>query len=107
MNLSICDVIGNESWILHYIFAEIVYLNRTPTKNNKTIVWLAQFQHSFLTEEFQRYNGVIGINKLHINALEMLTLGYLLIASLLRSIYLALFKVTVNIHTLKDHKWID
>ena len=30
-DLSICDVTGNESWSLHYTFAGIVYLNRTPT----------------------------------------------------------------------------
>ena len=49
-------------------------------------------------KEFQRYNGVTVINKLHKKCVRDVT-GHILIASMLLSIYLALFKVTVNIHT--------
>ena len=71
MNLSICDVAGNESWSLNYIFAVIVYLKRIPTTILQNYTMTSSVQHFFFKEEFQRYNGVIVINKLHKNALEM------------------------------------
>ena len=95
--LSICDVTGNESWSLHYIFAVIVYLNGTPTTILQNYTMTSSVLAFLFKEKFQRCNGVIVINKLHKTIRDVT--GHLLVVSLLLSIYLALFKVIVNIQT--------
>ena len=60
-----CDISGNESWSLHYIFAVIVYLNRILTTKLQNYTMISSVSAFFFLEGFQRYNGVIIINKLY------------------------------------------
>ena len=53
VNWSICDVTGNESRSLHYIFAVIVYLNRTPTTKWQNYTMISSDSAFLLKKSFK------------------------------------------------------
>ena len=92
-----CDISGNESWSLHYIFAVIVYLNRILTTKLQNYTMISSVSAFFFKKCFKDIMELLSSTN-YIKCVRDVTRHHL-IASLLLSIYLTLYKVTVNIQT--------